>query len=126
MNPYIYAGLPFDEKFNITRVSKTKKVINEVCELKKVSTDDILSRRRYGELVYLRHLVFYMAYISNNPDDSVNGKLTLQKIGDELGFDHATVLHGIRRIKNELSYDIVVQDDVDTLRKILGIVTKID
>jgi chromosomal replication initiation ATPase DnaA len=68
-------------------------MITEFCKRVLVSPDEIFGRSRKQDNVDARHMYFYIL--------RENG-FTLEKIGRLSGFNHATVIHGIKHIKDLL------------------------
>lgn len=69
-------------------VPTIKEIVEEVAEKSGVTVLDILSHRRSQKVIHARHEVFWLA--------RGRTKASLPQIGRVLGFDHTTVLHGIR------------------------------
>lgn len=66
-----------------------KDIVRETCEKHKVGVGQVMSDQRYASVVAARNEVFYRM--------SRECVLSLPRIGQLLGKDHTTVLHGIRR-----------------------------
>ena len=79
-----------------------------VCNFLDQDIDFIKTRNRKQETVQARQIYYYFAnkYCRN----------TLTEIGKELGYDHATVLHGKKQIENLISFD----------KKLASIISEID
>lgn len=94
-------------------------VTDAVSKITGVSVDGMMAHNRRVDLVYARHLVFYVCadvfFIS------------LPKIGKRMGWrDHTTVLHGVRKMRSGLRHNAVIRDDIGILKCTLGhIVTKV-
>jgi chromosomal replication initiation ATPase DnaA len=73
-----------------------KRILKAVSEVTLISENDILSKNRLQEIVFARHLYCYFA--CKNKMDS------LKSIGTLINKDHATVIHGNKRISYELQY----------------------
>jgi len=58
---------------------------------------DIREKARYSELVHARNEFFYIAR---------EAKFKLEEIGDFLGFNHATVIHGVKSYKLKINKKI--------------------
>jgi len=69
-----------------------------------VSIEAMRSNSRLGNLVLARHLTFYIT--------KVLVKATLPALGRVLQRDHASVLHGLRRIENDMAADPHFRDEV--------------
>lgn len=71
-----------------------RKIVEEVAEKHNVSINDMLSRRRCTNFVRARQEAAYRL--------SVETRLSLPQIGQRLGGrDHTTIMHSIRRYKDE-------------------------
>jgi chromosomal replication initiator protein len=82
-----------------------------VCAVLHLSRDDLLSASRTPELSRARHLAMYLAR-------ELTG-LSLAEIARAFRRDHSTVLHGIRRISNDLAPDSPLQHTLDEARGLL-------
>ena len=75
--------------WTIENIENLKQI---VCCQKGVNKNDVLSNTRLREIVESRQLIAYFLYMKFE-------KKSLQKIGYEIGKDHATVLHCIKTVK---------------------------
>jgi chromosomal replication initiation ATPase DnaA len=66
-----------------------RKIIDEVCKARRISENDLLSRRRTDEYVRVRHEICYRLKRETS--------LSLPQIGRMLNRDHTSVIHGIRK-----------------------------
>ena len=75
-----------------------------------ISTNDILSKKKDAEIVYPRQIVMYLAKeLTQTP---------LKNIGQFLGGrDHTTVLHGKRKIEEQLQTDENLRNVMEVLKK---------
>ena len=75
-----------------------------------ISTNDILSKKKDAEIVYPRQIVMYLAKeLTQTP---------LRNIGQFLGGrDHTTVLHGKRKIEEQLQTDENLRNVMEVLKK---------
>ena len=62
----------------------------------KVTGLDLSKKTRQREYVYARMVYFHLARHKTNE--------SLSKIGDLVGLDHATVMHGIKKYKDNIKY----------------------
>jgi hypothetical protein len=80
---------PLDESQLALR-SKWKQIVTEVCEKHKIGRVEVMSRTRRYAVVNARHEVMWRMRAETT--------MSLPEIGKRLGgFDHTTVLHGVRR-----------------------------
>jgi len=70
------------------------KLNNIIETLKKVSNDDFTKKSAKRHLVFLRWIYYKIA--------RENTSFSLQAIGEYIGWNHATVLHGLKKIDDEL------------------------
>ena len=72
--------------------------------------DDLISKKKSKEIAYPRQITMYLC-----------NKLTgtpLQAVGNLLGKrDHSTVIHGIRKLENDLDTNPSLQGTMDVLIK---------
>lgn len=79
-----------------------KKVINGVNQYFNLKMSDLVGPRRQKELVLPRQLAMYILY--------TECKVPMEKIGQILGGrDHTTVLHGIKKVEQEVTRDREIQ-----------------
>jgi len=91
-----------------------QRILNVVCDTLDVDSSKLKSKSRKSDLVKARHCFFYLASISSK-------HYTLSKIGSFLNKDHATVLHGKRKISKFMD---VYEEDlilIIKMKKILSI-----
>lgn len=95
-----------DEKKEVTPAL----IVNMVAEHFHVSVDDIRSNKRNNEIVVPRQIAMYLC----NTMTSVG----LKKIGSEIGGrDHSTVLHGSKKISDELKTSDDMRKTIEILQK---------
>jgi len=85
-------------------------ILELVSEQYGISTADIISKKKDAEIVLPRQIVMYLAKeMTQTP---------LKNIGQFLGGrDHSTVLHGKRKIEEQLQSDETLRTQLDVLRK---------
>ena len=85
-------------------------IISTVAEHFHITEDDIRSTKRNIEVVYPRQIAMYLC--------SNMTSVGLKKIGEEMGNrDHSTVLHGSRKIANEIKKSETTRNTIDILKK---------
>lgn len=95
-----------DEKREVTPAL----IVNTVAEHFHVSVDDIRSNKRNNEIVVPRQIAMYLC----NTMTSVG----LKKIGSEIGGrDHSTVLHGSKKISDEMKTSDDMRKTIEILQK---------
>jgi len=85
-------------------------ILKAVCEVFEVSKEELLSKRRYKELIKPRHVFYYLAH--SLTDKSLVG------IGRYLDKDHTTIMYGADKIRNEKKTNkdlCVLLDEVEAL-----------
>lgn len=97
ISAYSYPGL----KYMPTESEKSfmpNEIVAKVCRYFKVEREQIESKTRRREIVYVRQVCMYMLKSMTN--------LSLVSIGTMLGNrDHTTVLHSIERVKELIQVD---------------------
>jgi hypothetical protein len=76
-----------------------------------LSTDDILSKVRYREIVEPRMVLFWLCRHATRPQWSYPG------IGRALGRDHTTVMHSVSRVERMIADDPEFAERVGSLRR---------
>ncbi|MDY3731106.1 MAG: chromosomal replication initiator protein DnaA [Candidatus Choladocola sp.] len=95
-----------DEKKEVTPAL----IISIVAEHFHITEDDIKSNKRNSEIVYPRQIAMYLC--------SNMTSVGLKKIGAEMGNrDHSTVLHGSKKIAEEIKTSDTVRNTVEILKK---------
>lgn len=72
------------------------EILKAVSEVTNISVQDILSKSRLKETVFARHLYCYFSCEKT--------RYSLKSIGKLINRDHASVIHGNKRIIYELEY----------------------
>ena len=88
-------------------------ILETVAEHYNVSVDDILSKKRNGELIQPRHIVMYLC--RNLIDIPFGGiaKLLNKK-------DHTTIIHGVNKIAEEMVKDEELRNKIEVIKKKLN------
>ena len=95
-----------DEKKEVTPAL----IISIVAEHFHITEDDLKSNKRNSEIVYPRQIAMYLC--------SNMTSVGLKKIGAEMGNrDHSTVLHGSKKIAEEIKTSDTVRNTVEILKK---------
>jgi len=74
---------------------------------------DITEKTRKVEIIKIRYLFYYYAY------NYIPEYLTYQAIGNAVGFNHATVIHGIKEFPNFMLLDTKFKNEVNHFEKVL-------
>ncbi len=83
-----------DRRNNITRTPEERKIFSVVTEHYSISISQMTNKGRKGELIIPRHILFYLFY-------KVGG-MSLQEIGRRFNRTHATVIHGISKVRSKM------------------------
>lgn len=93
------------------------KVIKVVSNCTNIKYELIIKRSRKREIIRARQLLQYFLY------DIKQLKLSLAEIGiltsDSSPYNHATVLHNIEVIENDINYDIILKTQFEEINKML-------
>jgi chromosomal replication initiator protein len=82
-----------------------QQILRAVCNYYSVKIDDIKGHKRTKELVIPRHIAMYLIYDLT--------KTPYMSIGDFLGGrDHTTILHGVKKVEDELREVAKTKQDV--------------
>ncbi len=84
------------------------QILRAVCTYYSVRTDDIKGSRRTKELVTPRHMAMYLIY-----DLTKTPYMTIAQIFG--GRDHTSILHGIRKIENEIKAKTKTRQDIENI-----------
>ena len=88
-------------------------IMDVVCEHLNIKPEEIKSKKRNEEIVIPRQIVMYLC--SKYTDCSST------KIGEFLGKDHSTVLHGVSKMEADLQNDENIKNEVDIIIKKLNV-----
>ncbi len=88
-------------------------ILDVVCEHLNIKPEEIKSKKRNEEIVIPRQIVMYLC--SEYTDYSST------KIGEFLGKDHSTVLHGAQKLKDDIENDESLRSKVDIIIKKLNV-----
>ena len=97
---------------NAVKTSKTQitfeMIVATVCGFYNVNTDAVYGKTRKREISDARQMVMYLAKELTS--------LSSTNIGVRLSRDHATVLHSCRTVKERISVDKKLQEDVEQIQ----------
>lgn len=98
---YFTGNVPVESELRlpITRARKIKLIIGAVCKAYGVTRAEILSHRRSYRITVARQCIMWRI--------SKKLPMTLHEMGNTLGKDHTTVLHGIRKHQERLDASAV-------------------
>ncbi len=85
------------------------KILSAVSNYYEIPISKIKSKTRKAEVVKARQMYFYMARVLTT--------YSLSKIADNVYRDHATALHGIKTIQNELEIYKELQEDIEIIEE---------
>jgi len=112
ISKYAFAVNSSEEKFS--------KYVNAIADYFCINAKDITGKRsRLTDIKKSRHILWWLCRTGDT-----NVKWSLSKIGqktcEERPFDHATVLHGVRTLGNDIDYCHVTKQDVKAIVECLG------
>jgi chromosomal replication initiator protein len=94
---------------NLLSENKIKNIMSVVSDYYRISTSDLVSKKRTAKYVFPRQVAMYL--IKTMYD------LPYKKIGSFFNNrDHSTVMHSVEKINNEMEMDSNVKKDVEKLR----------
>jgi len=94
-----------NNQYTTNDLAKIRKVVAEYYD---VTEDSIKSKKRQANINKARQVGMYLA--------SITTEETVEKIGIEFGRDHATVLHGVSKIEEQLKEDKELSHEISELR----------
>jgi chromosomal replication initiator protein len=95
-----------DEKKEITPAL----IISIVAEHYHITVDDIKSSKRNSDIAFPRQIAMYLCNTMTNASQ--------KSIGAEMGNrDHTTIIHGIKKIENEMKNSDSVRNSIEVLKK---------
>jgi len=105
----IAEGYMESEQFHRARSVTPKQVIDKVAKFYSLNTKDLLGTSRMTQIKTPRQVAMYL----------MNKELSLStvRIGHELGKDHTTVMHGIKKIEADLKLDFGLREQMASLRE---------
>lgn len=74
--------------------SSPEQIIEAICNSFEIEVEDLKGRSRRGEVVIIRHCIAYVL--------RKNYLFTLERIGEALGRNHATILNSVKVVDNAL------------------------
>lgn len=86
-----------------------EKIVETVCEHFKLTVKEVNSRKRFKELVYARHIIFYLL--------RKHTKMSLKSSGELFGRDHTTVIHSVETLNNLMYTEPDVRAEVDLIEE---------
>ena len=103
---------------DIISPSNNKEITNEyiikvVAEYFNVTVDDIVSKKRNSEYVEPRQVVMYLCNTMTNNSLTNIAKLLNKK-------DHTTIIHGIRKIEDELKVNEELKNKINIIKNIIS------
>lgn len=112
ISPYVYPGLNEIRETRSQKIERGLKfaetLIKSICLDRNLTKKQITSKSRLKPICEARQLSIY--FIKNKTD------LSLKLIGKIFNRDHATVLHSIGSIEDQLSYDKNIQSEINRLK----------
>ena len=104
---------------SVNKVSKlrpvsSKQIVEKVAKYYNLSTKELCSRSRVANIKNARQVAMFLI--------SKELSLSTNKIATEVGVkDHTTVMHGIKKIENDLKLNFALRDQIEEIKeKIYG------
>ena len=96
------------------RPISSKQIVDKVAKYYNLSTKEMCSKSRVTHIKTARQIAMFL--LSKELNISTN------KIASEVGVkDHTTVMHGIKKIENDLKLDFTLRDQIEEIKeKIYG------
>lgn len=89
-------------------------ILKVVCGYYNLEEQEIKSKRRKREIVQARHIVMLLAKEYSD--------CSLAAIGADLGGrDHSTVIHGVKRIQDDMATNKKIANEVDEIKELLNL-----
>ncbi len=100
------------QKEEKTKPVNMNQILKAVCHFYSATMSDIKGKKRTKELVIPRQTAMYLIYeLTETP---------YMSIGDFLGGrDHTTVLHGVKKVENELKTNMRVKNEIEQIRNLI-------
>ncbi|WP_119065339.1 chromosomal replication initiator protein DnaA [Aggregatilinea lenta] len=86
-----------------------KQVLAAAASFHQLSMDDLLSKSRTKEVVRARQVAMYLAREET--------EASLPQIGEALGRNHSTILHGYKKIASEIPLDDALRHELSAIRR---------
>ncbi len=97
---------------SVSAADMIERIFSVVASHYHVSVDDIKSTKRDAQISYARHVCIYLIRQMN--------ELTLKQIAAHVSRDHATVIHSIKLIANEMDTSEEKRMEIEELAKEIG------
>ena len=96
------------------RPTSAKQIVEKVAKYYNLSTKELTSKSRVAHIKTARQVAMFLL--------STELGLSTNKIANEVGVkDHTTVMHGIKKIKQELKLNFILRDQIEEIKeKIYG------
>ena len=111
--PILIKTSEINEMLCINTGVSMKTIVDYVCFEYGITLADLIKRDKARPLPDARHLIFYIAYKKDLG--------TAEAIGHYLQRDHATVLHGMKKIRNLYEVDSEIRNRVDKMQFMFNI-----
>lgn len=94
------------EEMSLDHVLQIASIVTDI------SVKEIIGKSQIGEIVFARHLYFYLADIFVR-EKGLNKRVSLAMVGAKVKRDHATVLHGVKTMQNLIDTNRAIRNKVD-------------
>jgi chromosomal replication initiator protein len=95
-------------------INKPLKIISLVCAKMNVTVDELKSKSRLRRIVYPKQVIMYLL--------RKKCMMTYMEIGRLMGNrDHTTVIHSIQNVKDLMSVDSLIKDEVNDMEELIEV-----
>ena len=92
------------------RPTSPKRIVDKVAKYYQLSTNELKSKSRVANIKNARQVAMYLLHEELS--------LSTTKIATEVGVkDHTTVMHGIKKIENDLKLNFTLREQIEELRE---------
>jgi len=98
-----------NEQYRKTKALSPKQVVDKVAKFYDLTVKDLLGTSRVAQVKTPRQVAMYLM--------SEELGLSTVRIGREFSKDHSTVIHGVRKIRNDMKLDFHLRQQLAALRE---------
>ncbi len=92
------------------RPTSSKRIIDKVAKYYQLTTEEMRSKSRVSNIKNARQIAMYLL--------SKELSMSTTKIATEVGVkDHSTVMHGIKKIENDLKLNFTLRDQIEEIKE---------
>lgn len=98
-----------DTQYSRVKSMTPKQIIDKVAKFYDLTSKDLLGKSREARIKTPRQIAMYLM--------SEEIGLSTVRIGNEFSKDHTTIMHGIKKIKNDLKLDFGLREQIANIRE---------